>query len=52
MRARQFSGLAATVGCDGYTFRELSDMHRRAGFTSLSQHPVPMSPHAVVMAKV
>ncbi len=44
--------LAATVGGDAYTFRELSDMHRRAGFNTISQHPVPMSPHTVVMASV
>jgi SAM-dependent methyltransferase len=44
--------LAATVGGDAYTFRELSDMHRRAGFGAVSAHPIPMSPHTVVLAKM
>jgi SAM-dependent methyltransferase len=44
--------LTATVGGDAYTFKELSDMHHRAGFTNLSQHPIPMSPHTIVIAQV
>ena len=43
--------LATTEWGDAYTFAELSDMHRRAGFGEATSHPVPMSPHTVVMAK-
>jgi 2-polyprenyl-3-methyl-5-hydroxy-6-metoxy-1,4-benzoquinol methylase len=44
--------LAATVAGDAYTFRELSDMHSRAGgFTTVTAHPIPMSPHTVVLAR-
>lgn len=43
--------LAATAGGDAYTFRDLSDMHREAGFDSVTAHPVPMSPHTIVMAR-
>lgn len=43
--------LTATVAGDAYTFAELSEMHRRAGsFTAVTQHPIPMSPHTVVLA--
>ncbi len=44
--------LTQTVGGDAYTFRELCDMHHRAGFTQINQHPNPMSPHTVVTARV
>jgi SAM-dependent methyltransferase len=44
--------LATTEWGDAYTFGELSDMHRQAGFSQVSQHPVPMSPHTVVLARV
>ena len=44
--------LATTETGDAYTFSDLSDMHRRAGFTQVSHHPVPMSPHTVVLAQV
>jgi SAM-dependent methyltransferase len=43
--------LTSTESGDAYTFTELSDMHRRAGFDHVSQHPVPMSPHTVVLAR-
>jgi SAM-dependent methyltransferase len=43
--------LTSTESGDAYTFSELSDMHRRAGFGHVSQHPVPMSPHTVVLAR-
>jgi SAM-dependent methyltransferase len=43
--------LTATIGGDAYTFRELSEMHRRAGFDNVSQHPIPMSPHTIVLAR-
>jgi hypothetical protein len=43
--------LTSTESGDAYTFSELSDMHRRAGFKNVISHPVPMSPHTVVMAR-
>ena len=43
--------LTSTASGDAYTFRELSDMHRRAGFGAVTAHPVPMSPHTIVMAR-
>jgi 2-polyprenyl-3-methyl-5-hydroxy-6-metoxy-1,4-benzoquinol methylase len=43
--------LAGTVAGDAYTFQELSDMHRRAGFGPASAHPIPMSPHTIVLAR-
>ncbi len=43
--------LATTVSGDAYTFRELSDMTAQAGFQPASAHPIPNSPHTVVMAK-
>jgi hypothetical protein len=45
--------LTATIAGDAYTFRELSEMHSRAGsFTTVTAHPIPMSPHTVVLAQV
>jgi SAM-dependent methyltransferase len=44
--------LTTTADGDAYTFRELSDMHRQAGFDAVTAHPVPMSPHTIVMARV
>jgi hypothetical protein len=43
--------LASTASGDAYTFRELADMHAQAGFSSVKAHPIPMSPHTIVMAK-
>ena len=43
--------LASTIAGDAYTFRELSDMHSQAGFGTVTAHPVPMSPHTIVMAR-
>jgi len=42
--------LATTAAGDAYTFRELAEMHTRAGFNPASAHPIPMSPHTVVKA--
>jgi len=42
--------LTSTAAGDAYTFRELEDMHRQAGFTKVTHHAIPMSPHTVVMA--
>ena len=43
--------LTSTAAGDAYTFRELSDMHTKAGFSGVKAHPVPMSPHTIVMAR-
>jgi hypothetical protein len=43
--------LTSTAAGDAYTFRELSEMHTRAGFNAVKAHPIPMSPHTVVMAR-
>lgn len=43
--------LGTTVSGDAYTFRELADMHQRAGFGAVTAHPVPMSPHTIVKAQ-
>jgi SAM-dependent methyltransferase len=44
--------LTSTVAGDAYTFRELKNMHTEAGFSAVTAHPVPMSPHTIVMARV
>jgi 2-polyprenyl-3-methyl-5-hydroxy-6-metoxy-1,4-benzoquinol methylase len=41
--------LASTVAGDAYTFSELSRMYREANFRNIAAHPIPMSPHTVVM---
>ena len=43
--------LASTAAGDAYTFGDLSEMHSRAGFSSIKAHPVAMSPHTVVTAR-
>jgi SAM-dependent methyltransferase len=43
--------LVTTATGDAYTFRELADMHTRAGFKNVTEHPIPMSPHTVVRAR-
>lgn len=43
--------LTSTPAGDAYTFRELSAMYADAGFKDVSAHPVPMSPHTIVMGK-
>lgn len=42
--------LITTADGDAYTFRELADMHTRAGFGPSSSHPIPRSPHTIVLA--
>ena len=42
--------LGTTASGDAYTFRELSEMHREAGYGEVSSHPVAMSPHTIVKA--
>ncbi len=43
--------LATTAAGDAYTFSELSEMHRRAGYTDITAHPIPESPHTIVKAR-
>jgi 2-polyprenyl-3-methyl-5-hydroxy-6-metoxy-1,4-benzoquinol methylase len=42
--------LGTTIAGDAYTFRELEDMHKQAGYGPVSAHPVPLSPHTIVKA--
>jgi 2-polyprenyl-3-methyl-5-hydroxy-6-metoxy-1,4-benzoquinol methylase len=41
--------LTTTAAGDAYTFAELEAMYAEAGFKGISEHPIPMSPHTVVM---
>jgi hypothetical protein len=43
--------LTSTASGDAYTFRELVDMHTQAGFSGVTKHSIPMSPHTIVMAR-
>ncbi|HVP50061.1 MAG TPA: class I SAM-dependent methyltransferase, partial [Candidatus Bathyarchaeia archaeon] len=43
--------LGTTAAGDAYTFRELQDMHKQAGYHAITAHPVPMSPHTIVKAR-
>lgn len=43
--------LTTTVAGDAYTLSELTAMHREAGFLDITGHPIPMSPHTVVMGR-
>ena len=42
--------LASTASGDAYTLSELEAMYREAGFGGIRAHPVPNSPHTVVIA--
>lgn len=44
--------LTSTVAGDAYTLRELTAMYNEAGFSGITAHPIPMSPHTVVMGRV
>ena len=44
--------LTSTVSGDAYTFSDLSGMYAEAGFGAVTAHPIPMSPHTVVMGNV
>ena len=44
--------LTSTAAGDAYTFSELSEMHKLAGFHDVTAHPIPMSPHTIVMARI
>jgi 2-polyprenyl-3-methyl-5-hydroxy-6-metoxy-1,4-benzoquinol methylase len=41
--------LASTAAGDAYTFKELAEMYRDAGFSNMTAHPLPRTPHTVVM---
>ena len=41
--------LTTTTDGDAYTFAELAAMYSDAGFKGITEHPIPMSPHTVVM---
>lgn len=43
--------LASTPSGDAYTLSELTAMYREAGFKDISGHPIPMSPHTVVLGR-
>jgi SAM-dependent methyltransferase len=43
--------LGSTPAGDAYTFRELEKMYREAGFGGVTAHPIPRSPHTVVMGR-
>ena len=43
--------LASTVAGDAYTLSELTAMYHEAGFGGVTAHPIPMSPHTVVMGR-
>jgi hypothetical protein len=41
--------LTSTASGDAYTFSELGTMHEDAGFKDVKAHPIPMSPHTIVL---
>ena len=41
--------LASTAAGDAYTFSDLSGMYAEAGFKAITEHPIPMSPHTIVL---
>jgi SAM-dependent methyltransferase len=43
--------LTSTAAGDAYTLSELTSMYLEAGFTGITAHPIPMSPHTVVMGR-
>jgi SAM-dependent methyltransferase len=43
--------LANTAGGDAYTFRELEEMYREAGYGGVTAHVIPRSAHTVVMGR-
>gem|GEM_PF-2092352 len=43
--------LASTTAGDAYTFKDLAEMHRKAGFGEATAQPIPNSPHTLVIAK-
>lgn len=43
--------LTTTVAGDAYTLSELTAMYHDSGFKNVTSHPVPASPHTIVMAR-
>jgi hypothetical protein len=43
--------LTSTAGGDAYTLSELTSMYGQAGLGSVTAHPIPMSPHTIVMGR-
>ncbi len=43
--------LATTPAGDAYTLSELTAMYEQAGFGNVTAHPIPESPHTVVMGR-
>jgi len=43
--------LTTTAAGDAYTLSELTAMYNDAGFGGITAHPIPMSPHTVVMGR-
>jgi len=43
--------LTSTPAGDAYTLSELTAMYNEAGFGGITAHPIPMSPHTVVMGR-
>ena len=43
--------LASTPAGDAYTLSELTAMYSEAGFGEITVHPIPMSPHTIVMGR-
>jgi len=43
--------LTTTAAGDAYTLSELTAMYSEAGFVEIAGHPIPMSPHTIVMGR-
>jgi SAM-dependent methyltransferase len=43
--------LTSTAAGDAYTLSELATMYEEGGFSSIKGHPIPMSPHTIVMGQ-
>jgi hypothetical protein len=43
--------LTTTIAGDAYTLRELTAMYHDSGFRRVTSHPIPMSPHTIVMGR-
>jgi hypothetical protein len=43
--------LTSTADGDAYTLSELTEMYTEAGFSGIVGHPIPMSPHTIVMGR-
>jgi len=41
--------LTSTVAGDAYTLNEFTTMYNQANFCTITAHPIPMSPHTIVM---